>query len=136
MGDRAPRMEDVICVSRFGNELCGFIRNAEIAVAWKPGPHELRHAPDLRDRRSRGGNIHDRFYAAPIPAITRGTLHVIFGTSQLVLFPFAAPLINLSLPHKRRSMQTGAASSDLVHWLTVVWLFKLCILLGCFLCFL
>lgn len=31
------------------------------------------------------------------PLSTRGTLHVIFGTSQLVLFPFAALLINLSL---------------------------------------
>src|ERR1700682_17828 len=31
------------------------------------------------------------------PLSTRGTLHVIFGTSQLVLLPFAAPLINLSL---------------------------------------
>jgi|GEM_PF-3304336 len=29
-----------------------------------------------------------------------GTLHVIFGTSQLVLFPFAALLINLSLARK------------------------------------
>jgi hypothetical membrane protein len=31
------------------------------------------------------------------PLSTRGTLHVIFGTSQLVLLPFAALLINLSL---------------------------------------
>ncbi len=31
------------------------------------------------------------------PLATRGTLHVIFGTSQLVLLPFAALLINLSL---------------------------------------
>jgi hypothetical protein len=31
------------------------------------------------------------------PLSTRGLLHVIFGTSQLVLFPFAALLINLSL---------------------------------------
>jgi hypothetical protein len=31
------------------------------------------------------------------PLSTRGTLHVIFGTSQLALFPFAALLINLSL---------------------------------------
>lgn len=31
------------------------------------------------------------------PLSTRGMLHVIFGTSQLVLLPFAALLINLSL---------------------------------------
>jgi hypothetical protein len=31
------------------------------------------------------------------PLSTRGTLHVIFGTSQLVLLPFAALFINLSL---------------------------------------
>jgi hypothetical protein len=31
------------------------------------------------------------------PLSTTGTLHVIFGTSQLVLLPFAALLINLSL---------------------------------------
>jgi hypothetical membrane protein len=31
------------------------------------------------------------------PLSTRGTLHVIFGTSQLVLLPFSALLINLSL---------------------------------------
>jgi hypothetical membrane protein len=31
------------------------------------------------------------------PLSARGTLHVIFGTSQLVLLPFAALLINLSL---------------------------------------
>ena len=31
------------------------------------------------------------------PLSTRGTLHVIFGTTQLVLLPFSALLINLSL---------------------------------------
>jgi hypothetical protein len=31
------------------------------------------------------------------PLSTRGTLHVVFGTSQLALLPFAALLINLSL---------------------------------------
>jgi len=31
------------------------------------------------------------------PLSTRGTLHVIFGASQLVLLPFAALLINFSL---------------------------------------
>jgi hypothetical protein len=36
------------------------------------------------------------------PLSTRGTLHVIFGTSQLVLLPFAALLINLSLARKNK----------------------------------
>lgn len=34
------------------------------------------------------------------PLSTQGTLHVIFGTSQLVLLPFAALLINQSLARK------------------------------------
>ncbi len=34
------------------------------------------------------------------PLSTRGALHVIFGTAQLVLLPFAALLINLSLARK------------------------------------
>ena len=34
------------------------------------------------------------------PLSTQGTLHVIFGTSQLVLLPFAALLINQSLAQK------------------------------------
>jgi len=34
------------------------------------------------------------------PLSTRGTLHLIFGTGQLVLLPFAALLINLSLAYK------------------------------------
>src|SRR5579862_7663576 len=34
------------------------------------------------------------------PLSTRGTLHLISGTGQLVLLPFAAPLINLSLSYK------------------------------------
>lgn len=37
------------------------------------------------------------------PLSTRGTLHVIFGTSQLALFPFAALLINLSLAGKNEA---------------------------------
>jgi len=36
-------------------------------------------------------------YALHPPLSTRGTLHVVFGTSQLALLPFAALLINLSL---------------------------------------
>jgi hypothetical protein len=37
------------------------------------------------------------------PLSTRGTLHVNFGTSQLVLLPFAALLINLSLAHNNET---------------------------------
>jgi hypothetical protein len=37
------------------------------------------------------------------PLSTIGTLHVIFGTAQLVLFPFAALLINLSLARKNQA---------------------------------
>jgi hypothetical protein len=36
------------------------------------------------------------------PLSTRGRLHVIFGTSQLVLMPFAALLINLSLARQNK----------------------------------
>jgi hypothetical protein len=35
------------------------------------------------------------------PLSTRGTLHVIFGTTQMVLLPFAALLINLSLARRQ-----------------------------------
>jgi hypothetical protein len=39
--------------------------------------------------------------STPMNALsTRGTLHVVFGTSALVLLPFAALLINLSLTHR------------------------------------
>jgi hypothetical protein len=41
------------------------------------------------------------------PLSTMGTLHVIFGTSQLVLLPFAAFLINLSLVRRNRSWATA-----------------------------
>ena len=47
------------------------------------------------------------------PLSTRGTLHVIFGTSQLVLFPFAALLINLSLA---RTNEKWAASRRVLLW--------------------
>jgi len=44
------------------------------------------------------------FTTAPMPMhfplSIRGTLHVIFGTTQLVLLPFAAILINISLARK------------------------------------
>ena len=42
-----------------------------------------------------------------LPLSTRGSLHVIFGTMQLVLFPFAALFINLSLARKNE-MWAGA----------------------------
>jgi hypothetical protein len=42
-----------------------------------------------------------------------GTLHVIFGTSQLVLLPFAALLINLSLAGKN---QTWASARWVLRW--------------------
>lgn len=41
------------------------------------------------------------------PLSTRGTLHVIFGTSQLVLLPFAALLINLSLARNNEAWGTA-----------------------------
>lgn len=47
------------------------------------------------------------------PLSTRGTLHVIFGTSQLVLFPFAALLINLSLARKN---ETWARARRALLW--------------------
>jgi hypothetical protein len=37
------------------------------------------------------------------PLSTRSTLHVIFGTSQLVLLPLAALLINLSLARSKQA---------------------------------
>lgn len=39
------------------------------------------------------------------PLSTMGTLHVIFGTTQLVLFPFAALFINLSLARKNQTWE-------------------------------
>ena len=38
---------------------------------------------------------------------TRGTLHVIFGTSQLVFLPFAALLINLSLARNNEAWRSA-----------------------------
>ncbi len=57
---------------------------------------------------------------------------MIFGTGQMVLLPFAALLINLSLARKEAWGRRGAASSTLDRWLTVLWLFELCGLLGHF----
>jgi len=47
------------------------------------------------------------------PLSTTGTLHVIFGTSQLVLLPFAALLINLSLA---RNNETWAPARRILLW--------------------
>ena len=47
------------------------------------------------------------------PLSTTGTLHVIFGTSQLVLLPFAALLINLSLA---RNNETWAPARHILLW--------------------
>ena len=47
------------------------------------------------------------------PLSTIGTLHVIFGTAQLVLFPFAALFINLSLVRKN---QAWAPSRRVLLW--------------------
>jgi len=47
------------------------------------------------------------------PLSTRGTLHVIFGTSQLVLLPFAALLINLDIGRRN---QTWAKSRRVLLW--------------------
>jgi uncharacterized protein DUF998 len=41
------------------------------------------------------------------PLSTRGTLHVIFGTSPLVLFPFAALFINLSLARNNEAWRSA-----------------------------
>jgi Protein of unknown function (DUF998) len=47
------------------------------------------------------------------PLSPRGTLHVIFGTSQLVLLPFAALLINLSLARKN---ETWKPARRILFW--------------------
>ena len=41
------------------------------------------------------------------PLSTRGTLHVIFGTTQLVLLPFSALLVNLSLARRNQAWATA-----------------------------
>jgi hypothetical membrane protein len=41
------------------------------------------------------------------PLSTRGTLHVIFGTGQMVLLPFAALLINLSLARNNKAWRSA-----------------------------
>ena len=41
------------------------------------------------------------------PLSTRGTLHVIFGTAQLVLLPFAALLINIGLARRNQAWRVA-----------------------------
>src|SRR5947199_146330 len=54
------------------------------------------------------------------PLSMRGTLHVIFGTSQLVLLPFAALLINLNIARRN---QAWAKSRRVVLWTAALPLF-------------
>jgi hypothetical protein len=132
MGDRALRLDYVSCVSHFGTELCGFIRDAKSHLHGTLG----RMGLGILLIGAIGATGVGIFTTDPMPLhfplSTRGTLHVIFGTSQLVLLPFSALLINLSLARNNEASGGGAASSTLDRWLTVVWLFKLCGLLGYF----
>ena len=54
------------------------------------------------------------------PLSTIGTLHVVFGTGQLVLLPFAALLINLSLARRN---QTWARARWVLVWTAALPLF-------------
>lgn len=54
------------------------------------------------------------------PLSTVGTLHVIFGTSQLMLLPFAALLISLSLARKS---ETWARARQILLWTAALPLF-------------
>lgn len=129
MGHRALRVDYVSCLSYFRTELFGFIRDAEIAAIWKP----RRIGLGILLICATGVGV---FTTDPMPMhsplSTRGTLHVIFGTSQLVLLPFAALLINLSPARKNEGWGGSEASSTLDRWLTPVWLLKLCGLLSYF----
>src|SRR6266478_6744896 len=66
------------------------------------------------------------------PLSTRGTLHVIFGTSQLVLLPFAALFINLSLARNNEAWTRARRVSTPDRWFTIVWLLSFCGLLRYF----
>lgn len=72
MGDRAPWLDYVRWFPPFGTELCGFIRDAESADAWKSGACGTGHTPDVRDWRNGGGNVHNRSNAAALPAVHPG----------------------------------------------------------------
>ena len=57
--------------------------------------------------------------------IEDGTLHVIFGTSQLVLLPFAALLINLGgLQEPKIGKRAQGFALD--RWPAIIWLLGLC----------
>ena len=66
------------------------------------------------------------------PLSTRGTLHVIFGTASIGTPSIRSAAYQPQPGSQQRSMEVGAASSTLDRWLTAVWLFKLCGLLGYF----
>jgi hypothetical protein len=55
-----------------------------------------------------------------LPLSTRGTLHVILGTAQLVLFPFAALLISLSLAFVNTAWSTART---VLLWISALPLF-------------
>ena len=122
----------VRCVSHFGAQLCGPVRDAQVAGAWDHGPYGARHPPDLRDWRDWGGNIHDRSNADALPALhprhtSRDLRHQSVGALSI------CSAVYQSQPgSQQRSMEVGAASSTLDRWATVVWLNKLCGLLGYF----
>src|SRR5258706_2844704 len=132
MGHRAIWLDYVRCVSHFGNELCGVIRDAETATAWKPGPHWTRHIPDVRDWGHWSRNMHIRHYAAALSAIHQGHTsrdirHQPVGASSIcsaAYQPEPGP--------QQRTVETGEATSTMDSWVTVVWLSKLCGLLGYF----
>ena len=88
MGDRAP---------------CG----------WIDGPYWIGHTPDLRDWRFGVGIFTTDPVPIRFPLSMIGTLHIIFGTSQLMLLPFAALLINLSLALKS---ETWARARRVLLW--------------------
>src|SRR2546430_13469539 len=132
MGDRALRLDYVRCVSDFGAELCGFIRDAELTAAWNSGPFGTRHTPDLPDWRDWGGNIHNRSYAAASPTIYQG--HSARSIrNQSVGAPSICSAADQPEPgSQKRSVGTDAATFTMDSWLTVVWLPKLCGLLRYF----
>jgi hypothetical protein len=99
------------CISHFGDELRGVIRDAETAAAWKPGPHWTWHTPDVRDWGYWSRNMHNRPYAAALSAIHQG------HTSRDIRHRSAgAPSIcsaaDQPQPGWQRSMEVGAASSS------------------------
>src|SRR6266478_7050573 len=137
MGDRASWLDYVRCFSAFGTELCGFIRDAESADAWKFGARGTGHTLDLRDWRNWGGSVHNRSNAAALSAVQPG-----YTSRDLRHEPVGATSICSAAYQPRpgsqqRNMEAGAAHSTLDRWFTVVWLFifrgllrYLCVSLG------